>query len=273
MDELKVLSETDLFSTEFKCDNEWNYLTKTYSNNSKHLKNSISNLSINDLSCLMPINMKQMLKTQNNNAPWLVNMIKRKFHRNKKSKNHREFVQEILSKPMTNDGISGKWIVDEKEVISPSNPSDDSLQLHHYHYNFRVRSSSSMSIDNQEPTCKLPSTVQLIAEDLKRLPTNKSSKRAQSTSASQNRRQTNKRTKTKTYQEHILSPEEIELREALRIIDLDNIGFFPPSEFRKVLSELGIASTDIDKLERCLPLDEDGHYSIDNLVKLLLSSN
>ena len=70
----------------------------------------------------------------------------------------------------------------------------------------------------------------------------------------------------------MLTSEEIELREALRIIDLDNIGFFPPSELRKVLKEIGINSNDIDKIERCLPLDDDGHYSIDNLIKLFIGS-
>jgi NACalpha-BTF3-like transcription factor len=53
---------------------------------------------------------------------------------------------------------------------------------------------------------------------------------------------------------------------------LDNIGFFPPNELRKVLKEIGINSNDIEKIQRCLPLDEDGHYSIDNLIKLFLGT-
>lgn len=81
-----------------------------------------------------------------------------------------------------------------------------------------------------------------------------------------------KKKRSKYYQEHKLTPEEIELREALRIIDLDNIGFFPPNQLRRVLKEIGINSNDIDKIEKCLPLDDDGHYSVDNLVKLFLST-
>lgn len=80
-----------------------------------------------------------------------------------------------------------------------------------------------------------------------------------------------KKKTSKYYQEHHLTAEEIELREALRIIDLDNVGFFPPNEFRQVLKDIGISSSDIDKIEHCLPLDEDGHYSIDNLIRLFLS--
>ena len=76
--------------------------------------------------------------------------------------------------------------------------------------------------------------------------------------------------KSKYYQQRLLTPEEIDLREALRIVDLDNIGFFPPSELRKVLHDIGIDSNDIAKIERCLPLDDDGHYSMDNLIQLFL---
>lgn len=93
-------------------------------------------------------------------------------------------------------------------------------------------------------------------------------KRAKSTSAAQSTR----KKKSKYYRERVLTSDEIELREALRLIDLDNIGFFPPSELRKVLLEVGIPAGDVGKLERCLPLDDDGHYSIDNLVKLLLGA-
>jgi hypothetical protein len=129
------------------------------------------------------------------------------------------------------------------------------------------------------------STLEPITEDF-HLSTGNSTRRAKSASATRSRqaigsssikrgkRQTEstKNKKSKYYQEHLLSSEEIELREALRIIDLDNIGFFPPSELRKVLQTIGINSNDIEKLERCLPLDEDGHYSIDNLIKLFLGT-
>jgi len=136
----------------------------------------------------------------------------------------------------------------------------------------------------------LPSTLESIIEDVHLASGNSTiqttSKRAKSASAARSRRtvsssstkrekrrsESTKKKKSKYYQEHLLSSEEIELREALRIIDLDNIGFFPPNELRKVLKEIGINSNDIEKLERCLPLDEDGHYSIDNLIKLFLGT-
>ncbi|CAF4767151.1 unnamed protein product, partial [Rotaria magnacalcarata] len=47
-----------------------------------------------------------------------------------------------------------------------------------------------------------------------------------STKRTKNQIESTKQKKSKSYQEHKLSSEEIELREALRIIDLDNIGFF-----------------------------------------------
>jgi hypothetical protein len=134
----------------------------------------------------------------------------------------------------------------------------------------------------------LPNVLEPITEDLLLTAGNSTmqttSKRAKSASAALGRRaigsssrkrgkgrsESAKKKKSKYYQERLLSLDEIELREALRIIDLDNIGFFPPSELRKVLKEVGINSNDINKIERCLPLDEDGHYSIDNLIKLFL---
>ena len=94
-----------------------------------------------------------------------------------------------------------------------------------------------------------------------------------STKTEQRRSVSTTKKRNQYYRECVLSPEEVELREALRIIDLDNIGFFSPNEFRKALGEIGINSNDIEKLARCLPLDEDGHYSIDNLVELLLNTN
>ena len=136
----------------------------------------------------------------------------------------------------------------------------------------------------------LPSTLEPIIKDKHLVSGNSTiqttSKRAKSASATRNRRavgssstkrgkgrlESTKKKKSKYYQEHLLTPEEIELREALRIIDLDNIGFFPPSELRKVLKEIGIKSNDIEKIEQCLPIDEDGHYSTDNLIKLFLGT-
>ena len=133
---------------------------------------------------------------------------------------------------------------------------------------------------------------QLSLEDVQLLPVDvtvqKTSKRAKSASAARGRRRglsanptkrgkgrsaSAKKKKSKYYQERLLSPEEIELRETLRIIDLDNVGFFPPSELRRVLEEIAIPSGDIQKIERCLPIDDDGHYSVDNLIKLFLGTS
>jgi hypothetical protein len=150
MDDLKVLSETDLFSkSDSSSVNEenysWRYLAKTYFNNSKQLKNSISNVFIKDHSFVnyyknlpgaIPISINQMLKTQNTNAPWLFNILKKKFHRSRKYKNDRELekeidsnktrtnssillAEELLEKPISSDGTSGKWIVNEKEIVFP----------------------------------------------------------------------------------------------------------------------------------------------------------
>lgn len=137
-------------------------------------------------------------------------------------------------------------------------------------------------------------TRQLSLEDVQLMPVDvtlqKTSKRAKSASAARaggrrrglsanptkrgkGRSASAKKKKSKYYQERLLSPEEIELRETLRIIDLDNVGFFPPSELRRVLEEIGIPSADIQKIERCLPIDDDGHYSVDNLIKLFLGTS
>ncbi len=353
----KVFSETDLFSTMLKSDyssvNEdnysWKYLAKTYFNNSKQLRNSISNFSIknhSDYQYLPGMNIDQMLKTQNTNAPWLFNVLKKKFHRSKKSKNNREIelndrrtnssillAEEFLERPISSDGTSGRWIINEKDVVFPlvqrstsgqynisraissTTIADDSLHLHHYHYDFqpsettdentpidfnsiatmvktyyRQQIESNKTEDMEMTSTTFPGILEPINEDL-HLPSGNSttSKRAKSASASaRSHRQTvsssttkrgkrrsestQKKKKSKYYQEHQLNPQEIELRQALRLIDLDNMGFFSPNQFRKVLKEIGIHSNDIDKIERCLPLDDDGHYSIDNLIKLFLDS-
>lgn len=96
-------------------------------------------------------------------------------------------------------------------------------------------------------------------------------------SASASRREHRKKTSTSTtkrtnkyYQQRLLTSEEMQLRESLRLIDLDNIGFFSPNQLHKVLKDIGLHSQQIETIQRCLPIDDDGHYSLDNLVKLLL---
>ncbi|CAF5142267.1 unnamed protein product [Rotaria magnacalcarata] len=157
-DELKVSSETDLFShasksLSFKSDlssvngenHSWRYLAKTYFKNSKQLKSSISTVFIKENSSenyyknlpgAMPIRMNEMLKAQNTNAPWLFNVLKKKFHRSRKHKSDRFLInevdsnntiannsillaEELLDKAITNDGINGKWIVNENDVACP----------------------------------------------------------------------------------------------------------------------------------------------------------
>ncbi|CAF0871579.1 unnamed protein product [Rotaria sordida] len=409
-DELKVLSETDLFShmskslslkSDYASINEdnhsWRYLAKTYFNNSKQLKSSISNIFIKDnrsvnyyknLPGAMPISMNEMLKSQNTNAPWLFNILKKKFHRSRKHKKDRYISNEIdsnnsilltedlLEKPINNDGTNGKWIINEKDIICPliknfdtstsgqynvsramsssTSPiplsTNDSSHFCHYHYDFQTLNTPTASsppclvdyqpkvssviidetkqkISNDEDTpvdftsmgsrvktyytssqqpidlhniqdMEMPSssspllssTFESIIDDVHLVNGNSTlqttSKRSKSASAARSHRMMNssstkreqkrsvstKKKKSKYYREHVLSSEEIELREALRIIDLDNIGFFPPSELRKVLKDIGINLNDIEKIEQCLPLDEDGHYSIDNLIKLFLGT-
>jgi hypothetical protein len=151
IDDFKVLSETDLFSTmskslslksDFSSVNEedysWRYLAKTYFNNSKQLNRSISNISIKENSLnyyknlpgAMPISMNQMLKAQNTNAPWLINILKKKFRRSRKDRSVSKEIdtitntsmiltEELLEKPISIDGTSGKWIVNEKDVVVP----------------------------------------------------------------------------------------------------------------------------------------------------------
>ncbi|CAF4822163.1 unnamed protein product [Rotaria sp. Silwood1] len=375
----------------------WRYLAKTYFNNSKQLKSSISNVFVKDNTSInyyknlpgaMPISMNDMLKSQNTNAPWLFNILKKKFHRSRKHKKDRQvsneidsnnsllLAEELLEKPITSDGTNGKWIINETDIVCPliknfdtsisgqynisramsssTSPvplsTTDSLHFCHYHYDFQtlntptasppsclndyqpnvssdIINESKKKISNDEDTpidftsmasmvktyytsssqpidlhnirdMEMPSfsspllssTLESTIDDINLVNGNSTlqttSKRSKSASAARSHRMMNssstkreqkrskstKKKKSKYYQEHILSSEEIELREALRIIDLDNIGFFPPSELRKVLKEIGINSNDIEKIERCLPLDDDGHYSIDNVIKLFLGT-
>lgn len=123
MDDLKVLSETDLFSTMLKSgyssvieeNSSLKYLTKTYFNNSKQLKKSLSNIFLKDNSS---ININQILKTQNTNAPWLFNILKNKFHRSKKYQNDsKSLAEELLEKSINNNNqTSGIWIINEKDI-------------------------------------------------------------------------------------------------------------------------------------------------------------
>jgi len=155
MADLKVLSETDLFFTMSKSlsleddyssineeTNSPRYLPKTYFNNSKQLKCSKSTISIKENSLgnyyknlpgAMPISMKQILKAQNTNAPWLFNIFKKKFHRSRKDKKLSKEIdsnktitnssmllaEELLEKQISHDGTSSKWIVNEKDIVLP----------------------------------------------------------------------------------------------------------------------------------------------------------
>ena len=189
---------------------------------------------------------------------------------------------------------------------------EKSLSRRHYQYDFQTRHIStvpslpettdvedrrcyasspqytkSRDLRELEPSFILPATLSFSAEGplLGGGATVRSiSKRSKSASAargrgkgrskrSQGQSQSATKKKSKYYQQRSLTPEEIDLREALRIVDLDNIGFFPPSELRKVLHDIGIDSNAIGKIERCLPLDDDGHYSMDNLIQLFLGTN
>ena len=188
--------------------------------------------------------------------------------------------------------------------------TDDTLHLRHYHYDFEplhvqnelvtmtdanhLTKSLTIISDSPQPlnASTSSSNIDFLADDSHLISDDvivkTRSARAQSASAAQSARSkhltsskrrtdrsisiTKKNKKNKYYQERLLSSEEIELREALRIVDIDNLGFFPPSELRQVLQNLGIDGKDIQKIEACLPLDEDGHYSTDNLIKLLLNA-
>lgn len=113
IDHYKVLSEIDLFSLMSKTDHSSISGKKILFNNSKSLRTSPSNLSIDEH--FHTINVNQMLKTQNNNAPWLFNILTKKFHRTKRRLS-REIDEQFLAKQMSKDGSSGCWIIHEKEV-------------------------------------------------------------------------------------------------------------------------------------------------------------
>lgn len=94
--------------------NEFSSVDKT-----RHFKN---------LPGAMPISFNQMFRTQNSNAPWLINMLRKKFSRSrfltKRRENRNSSIRsstddEILDKPISIDGTSGKWLVDEKDLALP----------------------------------------------------------------------------------------------------------------------------------------------------------
>ena len=118
IDHLNILSETDLFSTTMSQDES---LTSEFLliDQTKHFKN---------LPGAMPISFNQMFRTQNSNAPWLINVLKKKFSRSrylsKRRENRNSSIQsmtddEILDKPISTDGTSGKWMVNEKDLALP----------------------------------------------------------------------------------------------------------------------------------------------------------
>ena len=119
-------------------DPAWKYLAKTYFNESEQFapapvtadrkENHYKNLP-----GAIPISMNQMLKAQNSNAPWLINVLKKKFQRSRTAKKERltskaadesnrtdnASAEDILQRPISVDGTSGKWIVHEDDVILP----------------------------------------------------------------------------------------------------------------------------------------------------------
>lgn len=318
IDHFKVLSETDLFSSMSISDHSishedhysWISRTKTFCNNSKQLRTSFSNLS---LSSFNTINLNQMLNTQNSNAPWLVNILTKKFHRSSReiqANNSRLLTEKFLTRQISTDGSNGRWIINEKirscqkidQLNSFDSPlafsTDDSLHLHHYHYEFPSTETPVISEDVPVDFSSIASMIQTYytnkrqltnsnsiqvidkntssafaetqVNDLLMINENSISKRISSRRQQRTQSKSRKK-KSKYYQQRLLTSEEMQLRESLRLIDLDNIGFFPPKQLQKVLKEIGLQSHEIDKIERCLPLDDDGHYSLDNLVKLFLS--
>lgn len=302
IDHYKVLSETDLFSTMSKTDHfisseDHHSSRKILFNNSKSLRTSLSNHSIEEHfhTHLPTISVNQMLKTQNNNAPWLFNILTKKFHR----RSSREIANQFLARQISCDGSSGCWIIHEKEVdcsdmkamifLSFQNSdqnhishvaslsdspqvlsTDDSLHLHHYHSSETPVIDHFTSMIKTHYSNRRQLTKSNDSEDLPMMMDSSRLQRAKSASASPRHKAKKTKKKSKYYEERLLTSEEMQLRESLRLIDLDNIGFFSPNQLHKVLKDIGLHSHQIDNIQRCLPLDDDGHYSIDNLVKLLL---
>ena len=70
----------------------------------------------------MPISMNQVLKAQNSNAPWLFDVLKRKFSRSRKSKTDSSAVSaadEVLGTLISHDGTGGQWTIDERDLVVP----------------------------------------------------------------------------------------------------------------------------------------------------------
>ena len=119
-------------------DPSWKYLAKTYFSSSQEFERIPANAErkenhYKNLPGAIPISMNQMLKAQNSNAPWLINVLKKKFQRSRTSKKDRlssktadesnktdnASTEEILERPISIDGTSGKWVVHENDVILP----------------------------------------------------------------------------------------------------------------------------------------------------------
>jgi hypothetical protein len=157
-DHLQVQVETDRLTSMSKFVSYRTDLSSTVDN--KHSWKNLSNNSINSNSVLrissshirldeamsnryknlpgaMPINMNQMINARNSNAPWLVNVLKKKFRRCRTSTpadrsysnendssrmaTNRSIMlsDDILEKPISLAGTSGKWIVHENDVVLP----------------------------------------------------------------------------------------------------------------------------------------------------------
>lgn len=118
IDHLNLLSETDLFSTTMsRADSLTSELSSI--DRTTHFKN---------LPGAMPISFNQMFRTQNSNAPWLINALKKTFSRSRFLSQRRDkrnaasratTDEEILDKPISLDGTSGKWLVNEKDLALP----------------------------------------------------------------------------------------------------------------------------------------------------------
>lgn len=103
MEDLPTASEPDLLLTRSKSfadDNEysWSDLTGTYFDNSKQLNSSTSDSPLanyyKNLPGAVPVSVHQIRAAQNTNAPWLVNILRKRFHRSRKPNDH---------------AISGQW--------------------------------------------------------------------------------------------------------------------------------------------------------------------
>ncbi|CAF1531083.1 unnamed protein product [Didymodactylos carnosus] len=187
----------DITSTS-KCTTTWHHLASTYRDDQALTSVTSSPSSYyKKLPDPPSITMMQLLSANNFNAPWLFTSIRNKLsrkHKNrkhhKKSKVDKSLSQQTLSilldnnrrtvierissgseehllRPISRDGTTGKWVVNEKQIahtddsslIEPMNPiaygqfnisralststinplpysTDDSLHLRYYHYDF-----------------------------------------------------------------------------------------------------------------------------------------